>query len=130
MSTEQAIMAAINGEDAAIYAYGVIGARSRGARAALARRALTAHRARREALQATIAEPVAAASAYDLPFPVEDAQDAARLAVLVENRMAALLADVAAATADDRRAQAVTGAMESAARAIAWGGAPQAFPHG
>ena len=130
MSAEQAIVAAINGEDAAIYAYGVIGARSRGARAALARRTLSAHRARRQELQSRVAEPVAAASAYDLPFPVTDGASAARLAVIVENRMCALLADLAAATADDNRTQAVTGAMECAARAIAWGGQPQAFPRG
>lgn len=130
MSPEEATIAAINGQDAAIYAYGVIGARSRGARAGLARRALAAHRGRRAALQSTVAEPVSAASAYDLPFSVTDPASAARLAVLVENRMAALLADLAGATTDDRRSDAVTGAMECAARAVAWGGVPQAFPHG
>lgn len=130
MSAEEAVVAAVNGEDAAIYAYGVIGARSRGARATLARRGLAAHRARRQALQAAVAEPIAAASAYDLPFPVTDQASAARLAILIENRMAAVLADLAAATADAQRAQAVTGAMECAARAVAWGGEPMAFPSG
>lgn len=130
MSTDQAVVAAINGEDAAIYAYGVIGARSRGARAGLARRALAAHRARRQSLQAALPEPVAAASAFDLPFPVTDQASAARLAVLVENRMAAVLAELAAATTDAPRGEAVTGAMECAARAVAWGGEPMAFPSG
>ena len=128
MTAEQAVMAAINGADAAIYAYGVIGARSRGSQVRLARKALAAHRGRREAMQGLIAQPVAAASAYDLPFPVDDQASAARLAVVVENRMTALLADLAAAEQGDRRAQAVTGAMECAARAIAWGGQPMAFP--
>ena len=130
MSAETATISAINGEDAAIYAYGVIGARSRGARATLARRALASHRSRRQDLQSTVADPVSAASAYDLPFPVVDGADAARLAVLVENRMAAVLSELAAATQGERRAQAVTGAMECAARAVAWGGEPMAFPSG
>ena len=77
-----------------------------------------------------VAETVPAASAYDLPFDVVDEATAARLAALVENRMAALLADVAAALTGDRRASAVTGTMDCAARAIAWGGEPLAFPHG
>ena len=128
MSAEQAIGAAIAGEDSAVYAYGVIGAQCRGAEASRARRALADHRARRQQLQSLIAETVPAASAYDLPFAVDDEASAMRLAVVVENRMAALLADVAAQLDGERRAAAVTGAMECAARAVAWGGAPEAFP--
>ena len=100
--TTSAIEAAISGEDACIYAYGVIGSQVRGAAKPRARKAL----------------------------PVEDPASAKQLAVLVENRMVGLYADLAASVAGQAREDAVTAAMECATRAIAWGGLPQAFPQG
>ena len=122
------IEAAIAGEDACIYAYGVIGSQVRGAATERARKALLDHRAWRDRLQSQAPVIVAASIAYDFPFPVEDAASAKLLAVLVENRMVAQYADLAAATAGTAREDAVTAAMECATRAIAWGGITMAFP--
>jgi hypothetical protein len=122
------IEAAIAGEDACIYAYGVIGSQLRGAAKARARKALVDHRAWRDRLQSQAPVIVAASIAYDFPFPVEDAESAKRLAVFVENRMVGQYADLAASTAGSAREDAVTAAMECATRAFAWGGMTQAFP--
>lgn len=129
MSTS-AIEAAISGEDACIYAYGVIGSQVKGAARARARKSLGEHQAWRDRMQAQSAGIVAASVAYDFPFPVEDPVSAKQLAVLVENRMVGLYADLAASASGQAREDAVTAAMECATRAIAWGGAPQAFPQG
>jgi hypothetical protein len=125
-----AIEAAISGEDACIYAYGVIGSQVRGPAKARARKALVDHRAWRDRMQAQSPGIVAASIAYDFPFPVEDPASAKQLAVLVENRMVGLYADLAASVSGQAREDAVTAAMECATRAIAWGGLPQAFPQG
>ena len=122
------IEAAISGEDACIYAYGVIGSQVRGAATERARKALADHRAWRDRLQSRTPVIVAASIAYDFPFPVEDAASAKLLAVLVENRMVCQYADLAASTAGTAREDAVSAAMECATRAIAWGGITMAFP--
>ena len=129
MSSANGLIAAIQGADASIYAYGVIGAHSRGAAASRARKALSASRALRQQLQLQVAEQVPAASAFDLPFEVTDPATAARLAVLIDNRMAAVLAECAGSVADTEREVIVSAAMECAARAVTWGGASMAFPH-
>jgi hypothetical protein len=74
------IEAAISGEDACIYAYGVIGSQVRGAATERARKALADHRAWRDRLQSQAPVIVAASIAYDFPFPVEDAASAKLLA--------------------------------------------------
>ncbi len=130
MSDAPAIVAAIEGVDAAIYAYGVIGAHTRGADAARARKALGTAQQWRADLQALAAQQVGAASAYALPFSVSDAPSARRHGVLVDNRLAAVLADAAAATSGAARRRIVAAGMQCAARAVAWGGAPMAFPRG
>lgn len=122
------IEAAISGEDACIYAYGVIGSQVRGAATERARKALAEHRAWRDRLQSQAPVIVAANIAYDFPFPVKDAASAKLLAVFVENRMVGQYADLAASTAGTAREDAVTAAMECATRAIAWGGITQSFP--
>lgn len=129
MSTS-AIEAAISGEDACIYAYGVIGSQLRGAGKERARKSLADHRAWRDRMQAQSTVIVAASIAYDFPFPVEDSASAKQLAILVENRMVGLYADLAASVSGQAREDAVTAAMECATRAVTWGGLPQAFPQG
>ena len=124
------IEAAISGEDACIYAYGVIGSQVRGTTTDRARKALADHRAWRDRLQSQAPVIVAASIAYDFPFPVEDAASAKLLAVFVENRMVGLYADLAASVSGQAREDAVTAAMECATRAITWGGLPQSFPQG
>ena len=128
MSDSSALDAALAGELAACYAYGVIGGQSSGAWQRRATRALAAHEARRDDLQQRVGSQAVTPAAFDLPFPVTDGASARRLAVTVEERLVGLYADLAVATRDAERAAAVSAGMDSATRAITWGGRPEAFP--
>lgn len=127
-----AAQAALAGEHACVYGYGVVGAHlPDGAEAAHA--ALTAHRSRRDALTALIraadADPVAAEPGYALPSPVTDEATARALAVLLEERLGPLYADlVGAADSPELREFGARGVVTAAVQALAWGGSPTAFP--
>lgn len=116
-----------------MYGFGVVGAHlPDGGPQALA--ALAAHRARRDSLAEMIGaagvDPVAAEPGYALPSPVTDAASARALAVRMEERLGGLYADLVAASAGDAewREFAVRGVVGAAVQALAWGGAPSAFP--
>lgn len=129
MTTEEAMAAAIAGADACIYAYGIIGANLRGAGRRKARKALDSHRAWRDLWQGRHPGAyVPGSAAYTLPFAVEDPEAARRLAVLIEERMVAIYADLAAATEGGERSDAVAAACECATRSVSWGGPSLAFP--
>jgi hypothetical protein len=131
MSFDAALQAAIAGEDAAVYGYGIVAARAENRRSR-ALRALAAHREARDRLAAAAAvEGVSApapALAYTLPFAVNGANEAAQLAADLENSLVPLYADLAAAASGPLRQAAVNQARDCADRAIRWGAAPQAFP--
>lgn len=128
MNTDDAVLAAINGEDAAVYAYGIIGAHLSGTAQGKARRALDSHRLLRQTWQNLLDRPIAAPAAFDLPSAVTDASSASALAIGIENALVPIYADLASATSGEPRSQAVTAAMECATRAVTWGGTPQPFP--
>lgn len=128
MSAEEALVAAIVGADAAVYAYGVLGVHLGGAEQRQAQRALAAHRAARARWQQQTS-PVAIPAAFDLPQAVTDAAGARTLAALVERRLTAVYADLAAALTGNQRADAVSEAMACQTRAVRWGAPTQAFPH-
>ncbi|WP_435833162.1 ferritin-like domain-containing protein [Kitasatospora purpeofusca] len=124
---------ALGAEHAAVYGYGVVGARvtDDGQRTA-ARTALAAHQARRDAWQRLLsgagATPDPAAAGYQLPFPVTDAASAGRLAAHLETRLTVVYADLVAAVPTAQRPPAADALRESALRARQWGAAPTAFP--
>jgi hypothetical protein len=128
----RALQRLLAGEHAAIYGYGVAGARLAGTGRDRAVRAFTAHRVRRDALEALLrgrgAEPVAAEPTYALPRPVTTAADAVALATLLEERLAAVYADAVADLDGDLRGVAVSGLRECAVRAARWRGGSVAFP--
>lgn len=132
MTPVEAWTAVVAGEDAAIYAYSVAGARVRDAAQRRALSGLDAHRAHRSRAAGLLAAaggtaPVPAA-AYDLPGDVSTPAGARAALAEVDNALVAVYADAAAAaTGGDRRWAART-AAECAARAVSWGAAPQAFP--
>ncbi|MFM8894099.1 MAG: ferritin-like domain-containing protein [Actinomycetales bacterium] len=129
MTDEEALAAAISGEDACVYAYGGIGAHVKGAGRRKARKALQAHRTWRDLWQSRLPGAyLPGSAAYQLPFEVQDTESARRLAVLIEDRMVAIYADLAAATQGDERADAVAAASECATRSVSWGGPSLAFP--
>ncbi|MQS12299.1 ferritin-like domain-containing protein [Streptomyces kaniharaensis] len=128
-----ALQGALSAEHAAIYGYGVVGAKlPEDQQRADARTAYAAHQARRDAWQRLLAgsgaTPVAAAGGYQLPFPITDAAGAARLAAHIETRLTTVYADVVAAVPGPQRATAADALREAALRAHRWGAAPTAFP--
>ena len=115
---------ALAAEHAAIFGYGVAGARLDGAVQEAARQAEAAHRARRDELlarlSATGATPPPPEPAYALPFPVPDAASALRLAVYLEERTAAVWRHAVAGTESAQRQLALDALVDCAVRATRW----------
>lgn len=127
-----AAQAALAAEYAAVYGYGVVGARVGAGHVADARAAYAEHRARRDAMNRAVrdlgAEPVAADAAYALPFPVPDAASAVRLAAVLEDRVAGAYADLVRASDGGTRRDAAAAVRDAAVRAVRWRGTGTAFP--
>ncbi|MFE7077593.1 ferritin-like domain-containing protein [Streptomyces sp. NPDC057620] len=127
-----AAQAALAAEHAAVYGYGVVGARIGEARRTEARAAYDAHRARRDELARAVrdlgGEPKPAAAAYKLPFTVPDEESALRLAAELEDRVAGVYSDLVRAAGGDRRQAAAQALRDAAVRAVRWRGESVAFP--
>ena len=127
-----ALAAVLAGEQAAVYAYGVVGGQAGPAHRKAAAADLSAHALQRDLLAARLstagAPPLAAPPAYALPFEVSSVADARRLAVHVELTLAAAYADLVAAAVPARREEAAGWLARCALQARGWGAAPQAFP--
>lgn len=130
---DAALCDALATEHAVVYGYGIVSAHTMPDLNAMVTEALNQHRRRRDAVVAMLAArsvtgPVAAAG-YQLPFPVNNATDAARLAVRMENDDAvAWRAVVEKAKAPDRRSFAVTALTQSAVMAARWNRVVGAWP--
>ncbi|MFD6425851.1 DUF4439 domain-containing protein [Streptomyces sp. NPDC060198] len=128
----KAAQAALAAEHAAVYGYGVVGARTSGSRRSEATGAYHAHRARRDALARAVRDlggvPVAADAAYALPFAVRDGAAALRLAAVLEDGVAGACADLVRATEGTARRDAALALREAAVRAAHWRGSGTAFP--
>ncbi|MEV5599109.1 ferritin-like domain-containing protein [Streptomyces sp. NPDC052496] len=128
----RALQAALAAEHAAVYGYGVVGGRIGEDRRKEAREGYDAHRARRDELRRGVRDlggtPQAAAAAYELPFAVPDAAAAVRLAAELEDRVAAVYADLVRDGAGARRRDAAGALREAAVRAVRWRGSGVAFP--
>ena len=133
MTPLEALQQVLAGEHAAVYGYGVVGARLAGGpyeRAAVS--GWDAHRARRAAVSALVSaaggQPVPAAAGYELGGPVNDPDQARALAAQVEQRAAATYADLVGAVNGAVRSSAAGWLVDAAVRATAWSGQPQTFP--
>jgi Domain of unknown function (DUF4439) len=133
MTETDALQAALAGEHAAVYAYGVVGARLEGRpdeRAAQS--GYDAHRQRRSTITRLLvdsgATPTPAAAAYDLGGTVATPAAARTLAALVETRVAATYADVVASADAGLRSTAALWVADAAVRATSWSGTPPTFP--
>ncbi|MFJ3977101.1 ferritin-like domain-containing protein [Streptomyces sp. NPDC090021] len=128
----EAAQAALAAEHAAAYGYGVIGARTAGARATEAREAYGGHLARRDALARTVRElggaPRPSEAAYALPFEVRTPADAERLAAVIEDRVAGAYSDLVRAAEGPLRREAADELSAAAVRAARWRGVGVAFP--
>lgn len=113
----------LDAEHAAVYAYGVVGARAGGRRSS-ASAGYNAHRARRDQIRALITArggtPSESGAAYELPFPVIAASDAARLAAVVEDRVTAAYLELAAVGDPALRRLAALAMQECAVRGYGW----------
>jgi hypothetical protein len=123
MTAADRLLALVEAEHAAVYAYGVLGARldDTGRRAALL--AYDSHRARRDqvvtALRAAGGTPPAPLASYDVA--VATPAEALALAVRIEEGLALRWRDLVGDTDDVALRQlAVAGLQESAVRAAQW----------
>nr|WP_063818148.1 ferritin-like domain-containing protein [Herbidospora sakaeratensis] len=131
MSASVALSKALAAEHAAVYAYGVIGAKTSGALRVRATTGFDAHRARRDQLRALMrrrGETPAEPGTYQLPFEVTTAAQAARLAAYVEERVCAAYVELSADTDPGLRRLAVLATQEAAVRGFGWQPQITAFP--
>lgn len=134
MPTAQAnaLAAVLAAEQAAVYAYGVVGAQGAAADRDDALAALQRHAARRDLVAARLSvaqrTPKPAAPAYQLPFAVATPAQARKLAAHVESAVADANADLVAASPAAARVEASRWLAESAVAARRWGARAQTFP--
>jgi hypothetical protein len=110
---------------AAVWGYGVVGAALGEGASSTAAAAETAHRDMRDRVTAVLvergAEPVGAKGGYALPFPVLSAVDAAALAVVLEDGVAAAWVRVLDQAAERTTRELAVGALSDAeVRAVTW----------
>ncbi|WP_457034237.1 DUF4439 domain-containing protein [Kitasatospora sp. P5_F3] len=128
-----ALQTTLAAEHAAVYGYGVVGARQpAGPQRAEAQTCYLAHQAGRDAWQRLLhadgATPAAAAPGYQLPFPVADAATAKQLAAHIEVQLTGVYTALVAAGSGELRQSAATALREAALRARQWGAEQTALP--
>ncbi|WP_127497163.1 ferritin-like domain-containing protein [Actinoplanes solisilvae] len=117
--------AALAAEEAAIYAYGIIGVHLSGkGDIAEARAAEQAHRGRRDYLVGRLdtlkASAAASPAGYELPFAVTDRESALKLAIQIEDGVAQAWRPVLPVTTGNDRGTALAAMTEAAVRATRW----------
>jgi len=128
-----ALRAALSAEQAVVYGYGILGARTRGGDRRRSRSALNAHLVIRDRLIALItaagANPPAAQPAYRLGIAVTDRASARELGARLEQGSAGAAWDLIAASGPGTavRAAAISWLADAAMRGESWG-ARQALP--
>lgn len=132
-AADAALFDAVAVEHGAIYGYGLVSAHSTAEDNALVATAMAEHRARREAaialLEARSVTPPLPAAGYQLPAPVTDPNDAANLAIrMEEDTSVAWRAVLEQATSADDRAFAITALSETAVTAARWRAILNAWP--
>jgi hypothetical protein len=117
---DDAMKAAVAGEYAAIYGYGVIGSHLSGPAKALALQAEVAHRNLRDAVLDALSDPPPPGSEYAMPTPVTDLATAIAAAVAIEDRCAALWRGAVSAASAEQRKQPLDELVNAALRASAF----------
>ncbi|MER5424145.1 ferritin-like domain-containing protein [Streptosporangium roseum] len=132
MSADQGLDTALAAEHAAVYAYGVIGARSTGNLRAVATDAFDAHRAHRDRLRTLIISrggtPVEPNASYELPVTPSTSAQAVELAVLVERGVTSAYLELTASGDPALRKMAALAMQECVVRAYGLRPEIEAFP--
>ncbi len=136
MKPVEALQRTLAGEHAAVYVYGVVGARVSASEQPdlwqRARYAYTLHRDRRDHLLAMVkaagAEPVAAAVSYALPNEARTPAQLEGVALETEQRCAAVYADMVGSTSGANRQWALEALEDAAVRLLGFGGRAEPFP--
>lgn len=119
------------GEEAAVYAYGVLIPRLPESERPRGRDALLVHSRARDRARVELAQLGAdpgVPGAFELPFAVDDAESARKLGALCEDRLVNIYCVSAGEAPADQRTTFVESARECSARAVQWGQRPEAFP--
>ncbi|MFI0354114.1 ferritin-like domain-containing protein [Actinomadura sp. 9N407] len=120
----EALQQALLAEHAAVYGYGIAGARLRGTLRQSARTGWDLHRARRDDLAARLtamgADPRAAAPAYKLPARITSARSAAKVAAALEDDAVTAYAGLAGSGDAALRTFAARAMQEAMERAVRW----------
>ncbi|MEO3883892.1 ferritin-like domain-containing protein [Nonomuraea sp. B5E05] len=124
---------ALAAEHAALFAFGLLGARTSGSLRDRMTAAFDAHRVHRDQLRGYIisrgGEPAEPDASYALPFVPSDDAQAAKLAVHLENGVTAAYLELAAAQDDALRRYAALAMQKAVTRSYAFRPAqPPAFP--
>ncbi len=136
MTTLTSLQAALAGEHAALFLYGVYGAHTSAsadpALFELVSLLYRTHRGRRDQLRTMISDraavPVAAQPTYQGPTALGSAAAVSRHCIATEDRCAEIYAALVANTAGSERAWAIATLSEAATARILLGGRPQMFP--
>jgi len=126
------MQAALAAEQAASYAYGVIGSHMTGSKFTAASAAWLEHERARDSLISMIiargGQPHPAAAAYRLPITITTAAQAISLATILERQVAAAYLGLVAVPDPALRTFAGERMQGATVRAVRWSGHSQAFP--
>jgi len=136
VTTLKALQVALAAEHAAVYLYGVLGARTSASEApqlfAAVSDAYVTHRARRDHLSNLVLEeggtPVASEPAYEIPPGLRSASAVARAALALERRSAETYAWLVANTVREQRRWAAQALTDTAVRELGFRGSDEIFP--
>jgi hypothetical protein len=125
LRVNEQLAGALAAEEAAVYAYGLIGVKLTAAgERTEARAAEAAHRNRRDVLISKLAQLQAstapAPAGYELPFAVTDRASALKLAIHLEDGVAQAWRVVLPVTEESDRSTALSSMTDAAVRATRW----------
>jgi len=132
MSVDTSLQLALAGEHAAIYGYGVVGARLASAEQTRARNGLNAHRSARDQIERLIlaagSAPVASEASYVVAVDGATQRQLRTILTSIEDRLCDLYAALTLERDESARAFGIAQMQATAVRATQWRGSAEAFP--
>jgi hypothetical protein len=136
VTTLDALQVALEGEHAAIYVYGVLGAQTSASDTPqlfdAVSEAYETHRERRDHLTGLVLQeggtPVASEPAYEIPQRIGTPSEVSSAALRLERRSASTYAWLVANTVGGQRRWAIEALTDAAVRELGYRGSPEIFP--